>query len=105
MIGISACLGGVLCRYDGKHQAVPPLIELVRSSWRLADPTGTGRNRWWRWGGRLGATSEGRHHLRGRRDRTVYYRRENCLSKITRARHHSTDPKREKSLLWQSDDL
>jgi len=31
MIGISACLGGVLCRYDGKHQAVPPLIELVRA--------------------------------------------------------------------------
>ncbi|MEB6179900.1 DUF523 domain-containing protein [Enterococcus casseliflavus] len=31
MIGISACLGGALCRYDGKHQAVPQLIELVRA--------------------------------------------------------------------------
>ena len=97
MIGISACLGGVLCRYDGKHQAVPPLIELVRAGQAMmVCPEVLGR---------LGATSEGRHHLRGRRDRTVYYRRENCLSKITRARHHSTDPKREKSLLWQSDDL
>jgi uncharacterized protein YbbK (DUF523 family) len=29
MIGISACLGGVLCRYDGKEKAVPQLKQLV----------------------------------------------------------------------------
>ena len=29
MIGISACLGGVLCRYDGQEKAVPELKKLV----------------------------------------------------------------------------
>ena len=31
MIGISACLGGVMCRYDGQHQAVAQLVELVQT--------------------------------------------------------------------------
>lgn len=31
MIGISACLGGVFCRYDGGSQAVPELIRFVES--------------------------------------------------------------------------
>ena len=31
MIGISACLGGVLCRYDGQHQAVAQLVQLVQT--------------------------------------------------------------------------
>lgn len=30
MIGISACLGGALCRYDGKSQTVPRLMMLVQ---------------------------------------------------------------------------
>lgn len=29
MIGISACLGGMLCRYDGKQKAIPALQQLV----------------------------------------------------------------------------
>ncbi len=29
MIGISACLGGLLCRYDGQQKAVPELKKLV----------------------------------------------------------------------------
>lgn len=29
MIGISACLGGILCRYDGQKKSVPELEELV----------------------------------------------------------------------------
>ncbi|MBO0462619.1 DUF523 domain-containing protein [Enterococcus sp. DIV1298c] len=29
MIGISACLGGVLCRYDGRDKAIPALKKLV----------------------------------------------------------------------------
>lgn len=29
MIGISACLGGISCRYDGEHQAVSALVKLV----------------------------------------------------------------------------
>ncbi|MDA3973147.1 DUF523 domain-containing protein [Enterococcus thailandicus] len=29
MIGISACLGGVLCRYDGQSKAVSQLVALV----------------------------------------------------------------------------
>ncbi len=31
MIGISACLGGVLCRYDGRSQTVPQLMTLVQT--------------------------------------------------------------------------
>jgi uncharacterized protein YbbK (DUF523 family) len=31
MIGISACLGGALCRYDGQHQAVAQLVKLVQA--------------------------------------------------------------------------
>ncbi|MGM0124917.1 hypothetical protein IGI37_002311 [Enterococcus sp. AZ194] len=30
MIGISACLGGVFCRYDGQAKTVEPLKELVQ---------------------------------------------------------------------------
>ncbi|OTN77237.1 hypothetical protein A5886_002334 [Enterococcus sp. 8G7_MSG3316] len=30
MIGISACLGGALCRYDGKSQSVSQLMTLVQ---------------------------------------------------------------------------
>lgn len=30
MIGISACLGGTYCRYDGGTQQIPALIELVQ---------------------------------------------------------------------------
>ena len=29
MIGISACLGGALCRYDGQEKAIPELKKLV----------------------------------------------------------------------------
>ena len=29
MIGVSACLGGLCCRYDGRHQAVFELKELL----------------------------------------------------------------------------
>lgn len=29
MIGISACLGGLICRYDGQQKAVPALKKLV----------------------------------------------------------------------------
>lgn len=29
MIGISACLGGVSCRYDGREQTIPALKKLV----------------------------------------------------------------------------
>ncbi|BCA86140.1 hypothetical protein EsVE80_16630 [Enterococcus saigonensis] len=29
MIGSSACLGGVFCRYDGNTQTIPPLAALV----------------------------------------------------------------------------
>lgn len=29
MIGISACLGGVSCRYDGREQTIPTLKKLV----------------------------------------------------------------------------
>lgn len=31
MIGISACLGGVACRYDGKSQTISELVQLVNS--------------------------------------------------------------------------
>ena len=31
MIGISACLGGLACRYDGQKKEVPELMELVET--------------------------------------------------------------------------
>lgn len=31
MIGISGCLGGIACRYDGKSQSHPDLIKLIKS--------------------------------------------------------------------------
>ncbi len=31
MIGISACLGGLACRYDGQKKEVPELMELIET--------------------------------------------------------------------------
>lgn len=32
MIGISACLGGSCCRYDGKHQEIPQLRKMLENN-------------------------------------------------------------------------
>lgn len=32
MIGISACLGGIFCRYDGSTQEIAELVQLVREN-------------------------------------------------------------------------
>ena len=58
MIGISACLGGLICRYDGQQKAVPALKKLVdhglsRSDGWIAHTETSRRNCRWEWYGCL----------------------------------------------------
>ena len=58
MIGISSCLGGICCRYDGKSQEQEALKQLVtngkaimicRSFRGVAYSTSASRNHWRGW--------------------------------------------------------
>ena len=59
MIGISSCLGGICCRYDGKSQEQEALKQLVTNGkaimicpevlGRVAYSTSASRNHWRGW--------------------------------------------------------
>lgn len=115
MIGISACLGGALCRYDGKHQAVPQLIELVRAGQAMMvcpevlgglpiprEPAeivgGDGLDVWAQRAKVVTISGEDVTEQFTKGAKIAYQKlQEQGITQL--------DLKREKSLLWQSDDL